>query len=178
MVLWSEVRPAIMLQVVAPYVAEMLHLKALTINRVAGVAGFQTMSTCKLNINSLPINVIVVFLLVFLRPTPFYCFARARPAGQPNLGLPILPLPQAKDHREKGIMVPASGDRGRSALARDQGAQWANGSGRSFSLWPFSHLSRQLAAPTRRAEALGEGGSHAKAGAKRRRTKVAVGRSG
>ena len=65
MVLWSEVRPAIMLQVVAPYVAEMLHLKALTINRVAGVAGFQTMSTCKLNINSLPINVIVVFLLVF-----------------------------------------------------------------------------------------------------------------
>jgi len=54
-----------MLQVVAPYVAEMLHLKALTINRVAGVAGFQTMSTCKLHIKSLPINVIVVFLLVF-----------------------------------------------------------------------------------------------------------------
>jgi len=32
-----------MLRVVAPYVAEMLHLKSLTINRVAGVAGFQTM---------------------------------------------------------------------------------------------------------------------------------------
>ena len=174
MVLWSEVRPAIMLQVVAPYVAEMLHLKALTINRVAGVAGFQTMSTCKLNINSLPINVIVVFLLVFLRPTPFYCFARARPAGQPNLGLPILPLPQAKDHREKGIMVPASGDRGRSALARDQGAQWANGSGRSFSLWPFSNLSRQLVAPTCPAEALRrrkqrEGGSEATADQSRSR---------
>jgi hypothetical protein len=29
-----------MLQVVAPYVAEMLHLKSLIINRVAGVAGF------------------------------------------------------------------------------------------------------------------------------------------
>jgi len=54
-----------MLQGVAPYVAEMLHLKSLTINRVAGVAGLQTISSCKLNINSLPINVIVVFLLVF-----------------------------------------------------------------------------------------------------------------
>jgi hypothetical protein len=59
------VHPAIMLQGVAPYVAEMLHLKSLTINRVAGVAGLQTISSCKLNINSLPINVIVVFLLVF-----------------------------------------------------------------------------------------------------------------
>jgi hypothetical protein len=29
-----------MLQVVAPYVAEMLHLKSLTINVVADVAGF------------------------------------------------------------------------------------------------------------------------------------------
>ena len=35
---WDE-----MLRVVAPYVAEMLHLKSLTINRVTGVAGFQTM---------------------------------------------------------------------------------------------------------------------------------------
>jgi hypothetical protein len=33
-----------MLQVVAPYVAEMLHLKSLTINRVAGVAGFQSIT--------------------------------------------------------------------------------------------------------------------------------------
>ena len=37
-------RRAVMLQGVAPYVAEMLHLKSLTINRVAGVAGFQTIS--------------------------------------------------------------------------------------------------------------------------------------
>ena len=58
MVLWSEVRPAIMLQVVAPYVAEMLHLKSLSINRVAGVAGFQTMSTCKLHVKSLNINMV------------------------------------------------------------------------------------------------------------------------
>ena len=33
-----------MLQVVAPYVAEMLHLKTLTINVVTGVAGFQSIS--------------------------------------------------------------------------------------------------------------------------------------
>ena len=48
-----------MLWVVAPYVAEMLHLKSLTINRVAGVAGFQTMSTCKLHIKPLNINMVV-----------------------------------------------------------------------------------------------------------------------
>jgi hypothetical protein len=48
-----------MLQVVAPYVAEMLHLKSLTINRVAGVAGFQTMSTCKSYVKSLTINMVV-----------------------------------------------------------------------------------------------------------------------
>ena len=36
----ASARPAVMLRVVAPYVAEMLHLKLLTINRVAGVAGF------------------------------------------------------------------------------------------------------------------------------------------
>jgi hypothetical protein len=50
-----------MLRVVAPYVAEMLHLKSLTINRVAGVAGFQTMSPFKPNIKPLSINVMVVF---------------------------------------------------------------------------------------------------------------------
>jgi hypothetical protein len=33
-------RRAVMLQGVAPYVAEMLHLKWLAINVVAGVAGF------------------------------------------------------------------------------------------------------------------------------------------
>jgi hypothetical protein len=48
-----------MLQVVAPYVAEMLHLKWLTIKRVAGVAGFQTISTCKTHIKSLTINMVV-----------------------------------------------------------------------------------------------------------------------
>jgi hypothetical protein len=53
-----------MLQVVAPYVAEMLHLKWLTINRVAGVAGFQTMSTCIHNTKSFNINVVAGFLLV------------------------------------------------------------------------------------------------------------------
>jgi hypothetical protein len=37
---FNSARLAVMLQVVAPYVAEMLHLKLLTINRVAGVAGF------------------------------------------------------------------------------------------------------------------------------------------
>ena len=50
------VRLAVMLQVVAPCVAEMLHLKSLTINRVAGVAGFQTISTCKTNIKSFHSN--------------------------------------------------------------------------------------------------------------------------
>jgi hypothetical protein len=48
-----------MLQVVAPYVAEMLHLKLLTINRVAGVAGFQSISPCKSNLKSLNINMVV-----------------------------------------------------------------------------------------------------------------------
>jgi hypothetical protein len=48
-----------MLQVVAPYVAEMLHLKWLTIKVVAGVAGFQTMSTCKSNLKPLNINMVV-----------------------------------------------------------------------------------------------------------------------
>jgi len=48
-----------MLQVVAPCVAEMLHLKSLTINIVTGVTGFQTMSTCKTNIKSLNINMVV-----------------------------------------------------------------------------------------------------------------------
>jgi hypothetical protein len=57
--LWYEVRPATMLRVVAPYVAEMLHLKSLTINRVAGVAGFQTISTCKSHLKSLNINMVV-----------------------------------------------------------------------------------------------------------------------
>jgi hypothetical protein len=55
-----------MLRVVAPYVAEMLHLKSLIINRVAGVAGFQTMSTCKPHLNSLAINVLVSFFNGFL----------------------------------------------------------------------------------------------------------------
>ena len=55
-----------MLRVVAPYVAEMLHLKSLSINRVAGVAGFQTMSTCKPHLNSLAINVLVSFFNGFL----------------------------------------------------------------------------------------------------------------
>ena len=54
-----------MLRVVAPYVAEMLHLKSLTINRVAGVAGFQTMSTCNPYIKTLNTNVLVYFLMVF-----------------------------------------------------------------------------------------------------------------
>jgi hypothetical protein len=67
----ASARPAVMLRVVAPYVAEMLHLKWLTINVVTGVAGFQTMSTCKLNINSLAINVLVLIFTGFLRPTPF-----------------------------------------------------------------------------------------------------------
>jgi hypothetical protein len=57
---WDE-----MLQVVAPYVAEMLHLKPLTINRVAGVAGFQTMSTCESHIKLLIINMVAGILLVF-----------------------------------------------------------------------------------------------------------------
>jgi hypothetical protein len=54
-----------MLRVVAPYVAEMLHLKSLTINRVTGVAGFQTMSTCKSHIKSLTINMVAGILVVF-----------------------------------------------------------------------------------------------------------------
>jgi hypothetical protein len=58
-----------MLQVVAPYVAEMLHLKTLTINVVAGVAGFQSMSTCKPHIKSLAINVLALFFAGFLCPT-------------------------------------------------------------------------------------------------------------
>jgi hypothetical protein len=57
---WDE-----MLRVVAPYVAEMLHLKSLTINRVAGVAGFQTMSTCKSHVKPLTINRVAGILLVF-----------------------------------------------------------------------------------------------------------------
>jgi hypothetical protein len=57
-----------MLQVVAPYVAEMLHLKSLTINRVAGVAAFQTMSTCNPNIKSFNINMIACI---------FGCFSKA-----------------------------------------------------------------------------------------------------
>jgi hypothetical protein len=64
-VLWSVVRRTVMLQGVAPYVAEMLHLKTLIINRVAGVAGFQTISTCKSHLKSLNINVIVVFFAGF-----------------------------------------------------------------------------------------------------------------
>jgi hypothetical protein len=67
---WDE-----MLRVVAPYVAEMLHLKSLSINRVAGVAGFQTMSTCKPHLKSLTINVVVGvftgFLSVASWHTPF-----------------------------------------------------------------------------------------------------------
>jgi hypothetical protein len=54
-----------MLRVVAPCVAEMLHLKTLTINVVADVAAFQTISTCKLHIKSLTINVVAGILLVF-----------------------------------------------------------------------------------------------------------------
>jgi hypothetical protein len=61
----ASARPAVMLRVVAPYVAEMLHLKTLTINVVAGVAGFQTMSTCKPHLKSLTINVVAGILLVF-----------------------------------------------------------------------------------------------------------------
>jgi hypothetical protein len=41
--LYGSVRRTGMLQVVAPYVAEMLYLKAFIINVVAGVAGFQSM---------------------------------------------------------------------------------------------------------------------------------------
>jgi hypothetical protein len=40
----NSARRAEMLRVVAPYVVEMLHLKSLTINLVAGVAGFYTIS--------------------------------------------------------------------------------------------------------------------------------------
>jgi hypothetical protein len=58
-----------MLRVVAPYVAEMLHLKSLSINRVAGVAGFQTMSTCKPHLNSLAINCLVLIFGGFLQCT-------------------------------------------------------------------------------------------------------------
>jgi hypothetical protein len=54
-----------MLRVVAPYVAEMLHLKWLTINVVAGVAGFQTISTCKTHNKSLAINVLVLIFTGF-----------------------------------------------------------------------------------------------------------------
>ena len=43
-VLWSHGPIPVMLQVVAPYVAEMLHLKLLTINVVTGVAGFLSIS--------------------------------------------------------------------------------------------------------------------------------------
>ena len=68
MVPWSIVRLALMLQVVAPYVAEMLHLKSLTINRVAGVAGFQSISSCKSNIKSFIINMIACV---------FGCFSNA-----------------------------------------------------------------------------------------------------
>jgi len=50
------VRLAVMLRVVAPCVAEMLHLKSLTINVVAGVAGFQSISSCKSNIKTFIIN--------------------------------------------------------------------------------------------------------------------------
>jgi hypothetical protein len=65
MSLYGSARRTIMLRVVAPYVAEMLHLKSLTINRVAGVAGFQTMSTCNPYIKTLNTNVLVYFLMVF-----------------------------------------------------------------------------------------------------------------
>jgi hypothetical protein len=42
--LYDSVHRTAMLQVVAPYVAEMLHLKLLTINVVTGVAGFLSIS--------------------------------------------------------------------------------------------------------------------------------------
>jgi len=64
-------RRAVMLQVVAPFVAEMLHLKSLIINHVAGVAGFQTMSTCNPHIKTLNINVLVCFFDGFLCITSF-----------------------------------------------------------------------------------------------------------
>ena len=81
--LWYEVRPATMLRVVAPYVAEMLHLKSLTINVVAGVAGFQTISTCKSNFKSLNINMLACVFGCFSH-APFtlnseFCTARFVP---------------------------------------------------------------------------------------------------
>ena len=60
-----------MLWVVAPYVAEMLHLKSLTINRVAGVAGFQTIPTCKYKLKTLKINMIACVFGGFLSKVPF-----------------------------------------------------------------------------------------------------------
>jgi hypothetical protein len=43
--LYDSARRTVMLRVVAPYVAEMLHLKLLIINCLAGVAGFLNMSS-------------------------------------------------------------------------------------------------------------------------------------
>ena len=94
---WSEVR--VMLHLVAPYVAEMLHLKTLTINRVAGVAGFQTISTCKIHIKSFIINVVAgVFdgflILPYRQPTrPTATNGRPNPAfgGKPAKSSPIKP---------------------------------------------------------------------------------------
>jgi hypothetical protein len=49
----------------------MLHLKLLAINVVAGVAGFQTMSSFKPNIKSLSINVLVLIFTGFLSNASF-----------------------------------------------------------------------------------------------------------
>ena len=93
---WSGI---LMLHLVAPYVAEMLHLKTLTINRVAGVAGFQSISTCKIHIKSFIINVVAgVFdgflILPYRQPTrPTATNGRPNPAfgGKPAKSSPIKP---------------------------------------------------------------------------------------
>jgi hypothetical protein len=91
-----------MLQVVAPYVAEMLHLKSLTINRVAGVAGFQTISTCKPNLKSLNINMVVGVFDGFLSILPLshpILWARMEDGGsRRNDSTPIQPY-RAKSSR-------------------------------------------------------------------------------
>ena len=83
MVPWSVVRLAVMLQIVAPYVAEMLHLKSLTINRVAGVTGFQSISPCKSNIKSFINNILACVFGCFsnapFTPNSDFCTSRFVP---------------------------------------------------------------------------------------------------
>jgi hypothetical protein len=67
----------------------MLHLKLLTINAVAGVAGFQTISTYKPHIKSLIINVVAGVFDGFLSMSSLHTpipWARREDGGQGSKG--------------------------------------------------------------------------------------------